>query len=292
MSAVAAGPARDVYRLRAMEIWGGSEAACEHMVTSGFEAWLYARPHEGGARGGDLRFVSTCAAGQIVRFTLADIAGHGEEAGEEALRLRALIRKHINTPNPTMFARSLNREFARMAEAGRFATAVITTYFAPTDHLMVCNAGHPRPLLFRASERRWMLFDEMAEGVLPPERSKETGVSNLPLGLLEPTSYPQFATRLAPGDVLVVYTDALIEAAGADGRQVGEEGLLGIARGLDASRPEGLGTALLDAVASWRGGRPAEDDETVLVLLHTATDPPDGAWDRVKALARVVGLMK
>src|SRR5690606_8999901 len=122
--------------------------------------------------------------GQIVRLMLADIAGHGADAEVMARRLRTIVRKHINKPNPTRFARALNWELSRLAEEGAFATAVMTTYFAPTDHLIICNAGHPRPLLHRARLKRWELLDESAASVLPSERIGETGVRNLPLGVI------------------------------------------------------------------------------------------------------------
>jgi len=285
-------PPRDVYKLRAYEIWGGNGATREQMLMPGFDAWLCSRPHAGSASGGDLRFVSACAAGQIIRFTLADLAGHGEEASEFALRLRSLFRKHMNTPNPTKFVRALNAELTRMAQEGRFATAVVQTYFAPTDHFIVCNAGHPRPLLFRARTGEWELFDERSPGVIDEERAAETGIANLPLGILAPTAYPQFATRLEPDDMIVSYTDALIEAVSPEGKQLGEEGLLALVRCLGRGSAEELGGALLSAVADWRGGAAANDDETVLVLRHTASDPPDGAWARMRALGRLVGLVK
>lgn len=289
---------RDVYRLRAHEIWGGSEAASDHISVFGFDAWVYSIPwSEGGtsgntSRGGDLRFVSTCAAGQIVRFTLADISGHGEGAGDTAELLRSLIRKHINTPNPTRFARALNLECNRLAERGTFATAIITTYFCPTDHLIVCNAGHPRPLIHRAATREWAYLDERSPGVLAPEQARQTGISNLPLGIIAPANYPLFATPLQPGDLYIAYTDALIEASDGHNRHLGEPGFLDIVRGLDASDPGSLGPRILDAVGRVRAGKPPDDDTTLLVLRHTGTNPPDGVWPRIQALGRLVGLVR
>lgn len=287
-----AAPPRDVYKLRAHEIWGGNEPAREQMLVPGFEAWLYARPHAGDAAGGDLRFVSTCAAGQIVRFMIADFAGHGAEASDFALRLRALIRKHINTPNQARFVRALNVELARLAQEGRFATAVVQTYFAPTDHFIVCNAGHPRPLLYRAAAATWALLDEQAPGLVGAADAKQTGIANLPLGILAPTTYPQFAFRLEPGDVIISYTDAVTESKAPGGEMLEEAGLLEIARQLPVGSASELGEGLLAALSRWRGGVEPDDDQTLLVLRHNASDPPDNTWARMKALGRLVGLVK
>jgi sigma-B regulation protein RsbU (phosphoserine phosphatase) len=299
---LAAKASADPHRLNAMEIRGGNDAASDWVSVSGFEAGIYAQPYQNAAIGGDLRFVSTCAMGQIVRFTLIDLAGHGEEAGDTALRLRTMVRNNMNIPNPTNFARAINKEFTNLANRGRFATAVIATYFAPTDHLIVCNAGHPRPLLLRSSvyaaapsdSREWQFFDEHSPCAMGAESAGNSGIANLPLGIISQTKYPQFATRLLRGDILLSYTDALIEATDAAGKPLGEEGLLEIVKNLDMAnlRPDQIGPAVLEAVSAYRAGRPADDDVTLLVLYHTATNPPDGVWSRLKALGRMVGLVK
>jgi phosphoserine phosphatase RsbU/P len=285
-------------RLKALELRGGNDATSQRISVAGFEGFIYSRPHRGDARGGDLSFVSTCAMEQIVRFTLVDLAGHGDTAAAMAERFRVLFKKYINTPNPAKLARALNREFTRLGEAGRFATAVITTYFAPTDHLIVCNAGHPRPLLYHAgadgAPGTWELFDQASGCVVKAEEARKTGISNLPLGVIHQTDYPQFATCLSRGDMVISYTDAFVEARNAHGELLGEQGLLEMVRGLDVGDrdPERIGRALLREVAAFRAGDESDDDESLIVLSHTATNPPDGAWPRILALARVVGIVK
>ena len=283
----------DVYRLEAMEVWGGNEGAEQSVSVTGFDINVICRPHQGHASGGDLRYVSMCAAGQIGRFTLADISGHGQSAGDAALALRALMRKHVNTPNPTRFAVQLNTEFARLAEGGVFATALITTYFAPTDHFIVCNAGHPRPLLYRSASRTWELMDPSSPKNLRAEHAKESGISNLPLGIIEPANYPQFATRLVPGDIVVLYTDSLIESANSSGTALGEEGLLDLVRSLDLTDSQTLARRIENAVSTFRGHRPSDDDTTLMVLRHNGSDPvrmPLGV--KLKTLGKLVGLVR
>jgi phosphoserine phosphatase RsbU/P len=294
-------PPVDKYNLRAMEVRGGNDAGSDQLTLAGFEAFTYSQPHNGEASGGDLRFVSTCAMGQIVRFTLADIAGHGHDASDMAERLRTMMRNNINMPNPTHFARQLNKELGKMSVGGRFATAVIATYFAPTDHLIICNAGHPRPLLFHApvadgapaQARRWELFDQNSASAVTSVDARRVGISNLPLGIVPQTNFPQFATHLVEGDILISYTDALIEASDPSGSQLGEAGLLEIVRRLDMTKikPDQIGPAILDAVSAFRGGKPSDDDQTLMVMYHTATNPPDGPVARLKAIARIVGLL-
>ncbi len=107
------------------------------------------------------------------------------------------------------------------------------------------------------------------------------------------TNFPQFATHLIEGDILISYTDALIEASDQAGTQLGEAGLLEIVGRLDMStiKPDQIGPAILDAVSAFRGGKPSDDDQTLMVMYHTATNPPDGPVAASKAIARIVGLL-
>ena len=159
-SATRQAPEPDVHTLQCMEIWGGNQRVKNAFSVPGIDAWIFAEPFEGNLQGGDLHYISMCGAGNISRFAVADIAGHGANVGALAGRLRKLMRKHINTLDQTRFARAINHEFSKLSKAGSFATALLTTYFAPTDHLIICNAGHPRPLIYRADSQTWALLDE------------------------------------------------------------------------------------------------------------------------------------
>jgi serine phosphatase RsbU (regulator of sigma subunit) len=268
-----------------MEIWSGNENVDSAVAVPGIDAWVHSEPCEGQARGGDIHYVSMCGAGKLSRFAVADVAGHGVAVGHLAVRLRQLMRKHINTLDQTQFARALNREFRELAQEGRFATALLTSYFAPTDHLVICNAGHPRPLWYSARTQTWQL---LAHDM--PERA--TSVVNLPLGVIEPTEYVQFAVSLGQGDLVVIYTDALIESTDADGKQLGERGLLDLVRGLDVSDPPNLSPNLLAAIDERHGGADVEDDRTVLMLRHNAADPPKRSLaEKMRVMGKMLGLI-
>ena len=267
--------------LRCMEIWGGSGVVETEVSTPGLDAWVYSRPFEGAALGGDVHYVSLCGGGVITRIIVADVSGHGEAVAEVAVALRAILRRNINRKSQTRLVRELNRQFAALADSQRFATAVVATYLASKDRLSICNAGHPRPLWYRASERRWTF--------LRPGESNASG--NLPLGLDDETPYEQFAVELGLDNLVLFYTDALIEAADASGLPLGEAGLLGLASGLDASDPRSLGNALIRGVEAFRSGAVAEDDVTLLLLHHNAGPiPRQSVGEKLDVYAKVFGL--
>jgi hypothetical protein len=280
--------------MQCLEVWGGNGAADAGVVMPGLDAWVFAKPHgqaaaksdaAGEGEGGDVHYVSSCGTGRISRVLLADVAGHGPAVAMLARTLRDLMRRHVNTVNQAGFVTRMNTEFLAAAEesGGRFATAVVATFWAPTGYLVACNAGHPRPMGYSSRSKQWRT---LAGG---PE-ADAAGPSNLPLGIAEDASYTQFAVRLVAGDIVVMYTDALLECRLPDGSMLGEEGLLDCVRQLDVSRPEHLASGLYNAVAS-RCPNPPDDDATVLVLQSREGPRVASFASRVIAGVRFLGLV-
>lgn len=264
-----------------MEIWGGNEAEDAALSVPGLDVWVRSQPQPGHASGGDIHYVSMCGSGRITRFAVADVSGHGEQASDVARMLRSLMRRYINTVDQARFVRALNREFSRAAEDGMFATAVLATYFAPNDHLVLVNAGHPAPLWYRAESKTW-------QSLVPTLPDRARRLANLPLGVITPTQYAQFAVQLAKGDLVLIYTDSFTEARSPDGRLLGEEGLLALVSKLDPVDPPAFRDALMRAVETHRGGAPADDDLTLLLLHHNAANPP---WPGFGEVLRTIGKM-
>jgi len=277
------------HEIRCLEVWGGTEAVQTQLKLPGIDAWVFSEPYAGDAQGGDIHYISSCFTGRVSRFAVADVSGHGNAVSGLATTLRKLMRKHINHLDQTGFAQLLNEEFSATTDTGIFATAVMLSYFAPTDHLIVCNAGHPRPLWFDASEKKWQLLDHMLQ---EDGEHQNKMPYNLPLGVIEGTNYQQFAVRLSPDDLVLVYTDSLTEAkSAADGRLIGEAGLLELVRELPIAAPPVLGRSLLDRLTDYRGGEPAMDDQTLVVLHHNADEVPRRPLrNSIRYIASMLGL--
>jgi len=167
-------------------------------------------------------------------------------------------------------------------EDGSFATAVVSTYFAPSRCLTVCNAGHPRPLLYRSAQRQWDLLGHL-------ELTPSSAASNLPLGILDESEYEQFDVELEAGDCVLSYTDALIESRDADGEMLGEAGLLRIMRLLRDAAPEELIETLLGEIARRYSENLSKDDVTVLVMRANGGASHYSLGEKLGALARFTG---
>ena len=80
------------------------------------------------------------------------------------------------------------------------------------------------------------------------------------------TDYQQTVVTLAPGDLLILYTDAILEAENQAGEQLGGERLFELAKGLPTDSPAAAGRGLLSVVHKFSEGLSASDDETLIVL--------------------------
>jgi serine phosphatase RsbU (regulator of sigma subunit) len=240
----------DTKRLSCLEVWGGNRFVSTSVALPGMDAWIYSMPADGqqSIGGGDVHYVSSCAAGALTRLLIADVAGHGESASATAHRLRKMMRFHVNFHTQTRFVRALNKEFTALQRSERFATAVAFTYDAPVNRLLVCNAGHPPPLIWRKSEGKWS--------------SLHNSVGNLPLGI-EDVDYEQYESPIATGDVVLCFTDGLLESRRGED-ELTEAGLLKILSQIDPTHPEHLTRQLVDSLST--NGWTINDDLTLLIF--------------------------
>jgi phosphoserine phosphatase RsbU/P len=272
--------------MQCMEVWGGSQLTTRGVAFGGLDAWVYSKPHGDAQHGGDVYYASSCATGRIARLLLADVAGHGLSVASTAADLRTLMRRFVNRLDQSEFVRLLNRQFTALSKDGAFATAVVATFFEPSRRMTLCNAGHPRPLLYRAARQRWDFLGHNA-----PDRKvgKAAGPSNLPLGLLEISEYDQFDIELDPGDCVLSYTDALMESNDLSGEMLGEEGVLRILRLIGGVEPETLIEKLLSEIAERYPQNLTEDDVTVLVVRANGRKANYTLGERLGALGRFAG---
>jgi phosphoserine phosphatase RsbU/P len=272
-------PDSTAQHMTCMEVWGGSQLTSSGVELSGLDVWVYSKPFGEAQRGGDVYYVSSCATGRISRVLLADVSGHGQAVASTAADLRTLMRRFVNRLDHQEFVRLLNDQFTEMSGHGTFATAVVTTFFAPSRRLSLCNAGHPRPLLFRAADKRWTLLghDESAGG---------KALSNIPLGMFQIANYEQFDVELEPGDCVISYTDALIESCDSDGEMLGEKGVLRIANLLGDVPADKLIPSMLKEIGERFPENLAADDVTLLVVRANGRSVQFSFKEKLDAVGR------
>lgn len=252
-------------RVRCLEIWGGNLRIEKHVRVPGLDAWLSSHPLGDDNAGGDVYYISSCAAGRLTRILLADVSGHGQRVAHLAGHLRDLMRANIEVADHRRFVVDMNRQFEAESRSDAFATAVVLSYYAPTRLLTLCNAGHPAPLVYRQAQGLWE-FLEASDDAQPPTDDP----AGLPLGISPHTTYDETRIRLDRGDMVLCYTDAFIEACQADGSLLGTQGLLKLVSGLPASGDGAeLTNRVIEALRQLNPENLEHDDATLIVFRAT-----------------------
>ena len=246
------------HQLACMEVWGGKTYINSPVELPGLSGWIHSKPLDPATSGGDVYYLSVCSAGNLSRIMLADVAGHGQGVGPIALKLRDLVRKHINTLDQTDLMRGINEAFGNPdGLASEYATAAVLGYYSQTRELVFANAGHPPLLWYRAAAGKWDWLRE-------DDSLSEKDLEGLPLGLIPGTEYSQPAVRLGDGDRLILYTDGVSELRDKANNELGYDGLLAMVQKLPLDDSTATGTALLSAIETYSNS--ALDDLTLLVL--------------------------
>ena len=269
-------------RLACMQVRGGSGAVDEAFGIPGLDVWVFSRPFEGATAGGDVHFISTCATGRIARVLVADVSGHGSHVEQVAADLQGLMTRFVNFVDQRKLFVALNRKFAEVVQSGLFATAVVTTYFAPTGTLSVSNAGHPPPLIWRKRSGGWTRLEQAADG------SPSETPSNVPLGVISAVRYDQFDVDLDEDDLVLCYTDSLVESRGRDGELLSMEGLIELANGIDGSDAGTVIPQLIEALRDLHPGNLDGDDATMLLFRPTGGGRRVPILDKLAAPGRVL----
>jgi len=244
--------------LACLEVWGGNASVDRCFVLMGLDAWLYSEAWGDDRQGGDVYYLSSCATGRITRLLLADVSGHGLEASAPAVALRTLMRRHANQLDQRRLVAAMNHAFTAEVPLGVFATASVATYFAPTRTLSLTSAGHPPPLRFQGGSRIW-------EAITSPE-TPGRAPADVPMGISANARYEQATRHLGAGDLVLFYSDALIECRDRSGKNLGVTGLIALLDRLDATPAERLVPTLLDWLRSLEPGNLQRDDTTLLLV--------------------------
>ncbi|MEV4641427.1 SpoIIE family protein phosphatase [Actinoplanes sp. NPDC049548] len=213
----------------------------------GLRAAVRYLPAEQASRvGGDWYHAAAAGDGSIV-LAVGDVAGHGLQAAATMGQLRhALAALAITTTSdPGELLAHLNRLlYAGDPETGT-ATAAIVRYDPDAHVLTWAQAGHPAPLQARAGT--------------VTELSRRPGPL---LGALHDAEYHASTTRLEAGDVLLLYTDGLIEHRSHSL----EEGLAPVLAALSRLTAGAEPPPLQDLLGELRRANP--DDDTCLLAVR------------------------
>ncbi len=266
-------------RMQCMEVWGGNRPVQRSVALAGLNLWVFSQPQGGAEAGGDVHYISSCGSGRVTRLLLADVSGHGTRVAEIAESLRALMQRYVNYIDQTTMVRRMNERFEEWVGEGLFATALVGTFFAPTRHMTISNAGHPPPLIYYQNRGTWSALEEKGESSSP--------LRNTPLGALKQVPYRSFTVRLNPGDAMLWYTDSLTDLRLTNGQLLGYEGLLEFLNRRGFVPSAGFLTNFLAQVAKEFHSAPQEADDLTLMLVQCTGEGSQAPLEyRIKSMFR------
>ena len=183
-------------------------------------------------------------------LVLGDASGKGVAAGLGASAVQARVHTAARLANlaPAALMAAVDRDVYATTDGARYATAIYATLDAHTRRLSLVNAGHPAVLVANGATLT---------------RLDPSGPA---LGLISAGMFAAYDLTLAPGALLVAYTDGVSEARDEADDEFGEARLAALLADHGHLPAAQLSSCILDAVRQFRGRRQDQDDVTVLVV--------------------------
>jgi sigma-B regulation protein RsbU (phosphoserine phosphatase) len=225
--------------------------------------------------GGDFYDVFEVENGQSA-LMLGDVSGKGISAALLMGVIHGAVRSSCWTDSAISHeesSRRLNLLLCAKTASERFAS-LFSCYFDPeTARLSYVNAGHLAPLLVRRSGPAELQVQRLDDG-------------GPVLGLLPSAKYEQGSVSIEPGDLLVMYSDGILEAQGPDQEEFGEGRVLEVIRQNWTKSPGEIRDAILKNVTTFLDGEQPHDDQTLLVVrLEPAVKDQEKKQQEVVAFA-------
>ena len=203
--------------------------------------------------GGD--FYDYLVCGEKLFFCIGDVSGKGVPAALVMAKTITQFRNVVRYEDDLkIITESINKTTCDGNETAMFVTFFVGVVDLHTRRLQSCNAGHNKPLIVNnsAADSSAWVFEEL------PDKP------NLPLGVMEDTSYVVHEKDLPAGATLFLYTDGLTEAINAERELFGIERVKEHLKGGKSCKV--LIEEMTQAVNQFVGEAPQHDDLTLLAL--------------------------
>ncbi len=182
-------------------------------------------------------------------LAIGDVSGKGAPAALYGAMASGILRSLApQRLPPGEMLRKLNLILLERKIEGHFITLTYAVWEPKLKALRLANAGMPLPVLVRGGHCQPI----RAEGV--------------PLGLLEQVEYQEVSLTLEKGDVLALFSDGLTEAFSPQHEEFGPRRMENLLRENQLQPVEHIVDEVFKEVSAFEQGRPARDDQTMVVL--------------------------
>lgn len=208
--------------------------------------------------GGDFWTVHDLPDGKVL-LVIGDVTGHGVPSAMITAAAKAACDVVRTLDGAQLTAGRLlslmNRAIYESARRKFVMTCFASIVDLKTRTITYANAGHNFPYLYR--QRPDAQAGESEFTVLMSRGNR--------LGDLPESSYTESAQQLRQGDVLVFYTDGIVECENSADEEYGEKRFRGSIRAAAGLPPAGMRDAIVASAAQFYGDRPRKDDITLVV---------------------------
>lgn len=206
--------------------------------------------------GGDYYDYLCTGSAEKICVTVGDVAGHGLPAALLMANVRGMLRLRAAIPGTLEeLLLDVNRQYARDMEINcQFMTLFLMRIDQQHGRIEWVRAGHNPGLLYDPDSNDF--FELTGEGT--------------PLGLWEDVQFPQSSVPIKAGQIIVLFSDGIIEARNPEGKYFGKDGLKDVVRKFAGISAKMLVLSILDAVTEFRAEGEQEDDMTVMVIKIAA----------------------
>ncbi|MCK4543033.1 MAG: SpoIIE family protein phosphatase [Spirochaetales bacterium] len=186
-----------------------------------------------------------------IALVMCDVAGKGVPASLVMIMIRTIIQLIAGaSKDADTIVSWINRGVTGRIDIDHFATLCFLTFDTESRIVEYSNAGHHPLLLYRSKSGQVENID--TEG--------------LPIGIEPKAEYEKRRIQLSSEDILILYTDGIIESMDADGNQYEYENLEKFVLSHPYMKPEELTNAIRDDINKFVGNTKQHDDQTLLVL--------------------------
>ncbi|MER6102024.1 PP2C family protein-serine/threonine phosphatase [Streptomyces sp. NPDC001832] len=213
-------------------------------LPQGWHREMSLRPAGGQSFSGDFVVAARTNGGRTLEAVLTDVSGKGMDAGSRALLLSGAFGGLLGSLPPHAFLTAANGYLLRQDWDEGFATSIHLVLDLESGDYELFSAGHPPAMQLHSGSGQWE--EKAAEGPL--------------LGVYDGAQFDAVKGSLAPGDVLMLFTDGLVEASDRDIAE-GIDRLTGEADRYVTTGFEGAAWHLIEACA-----KDVNDDRALLLL--------------------------
>ena len=190
-------------------------------------------------------------------LAIADVAGHGVSASLHMASIQALLRTLVPiNKSPAAVMSQVHKLFIHNIRFETFVTFFIGAFDSSTKTLTFCNAGHQPPLILRKTKNK--------EGFIV--KLRPTGAA---IGLVEEAVFAEKTVDLQKDDLLVLYTDGVIEAVNNQNQEFGRERLEALIRQLERMPVKEVIQKIRLSLEEFSEDKPLADDTTIVICKIT-----------------------